>query len=77
MTHLLKQITFETDTGSHSFLDPLAFKPNLAGFGATEGSDDEDEDDSGAKAGTSGIYRPPRLVPLPFNEDTKGKALAS
>lgn len=59
-----------------SSADPLAFKPNLAGFGAADGSaDEEDGEEEAPKASSSGVYRPPRLAPMPYTEETRGELL--
>ncbi|CAL1703498.1 unnamed protein product [Somion occarium] len=56
-------------------IDPLAFRPNPAALmdqeseGGGEGSDHSDE---GTQA-RDGIYRPPKLAPMPYNEPTRGK----
>lgn len=55
--------------------DPLAFKPNPADLLNQEMSEDEDEDggrDDDA-ADRDGIYRPPKLAPVPYTEQPKGK----
>ena len=56
-------------------LDPLAFKPNPAALmnqemSSEDEADDDREDDDQAKGG---IYRPPKLAPMPYVEPTKGK----
>lgn len=56
--------------------DPLNFKPNLANFGVNgDAASDDSDDDAAPKASTSGVYRPPRLAPLPYNEEARGKCL--
>ena len=58
--------------------DPLAFKPNPMGLMNRDGSgseaEDGDEEGTSRKgASSSGIYRPPRLAPLPYLDDRKGE----
>lgn len=55
--------------------DPLAFKPNPAALAGQDDPDAGSDEDGGVKgvAGPSdGIYRPPRLAPVAYNEDTRG-----
>ncbi|KAI0318421.1 hypothetical protein OF83DRAFT_1056889 [Amylostereum chailletii] len=51
--------------------DPLAFRPNPQALVGGEASDEEDEDTGGAD-GRDGIYRPPKLAPMPYT-DARGK----
>lgn len=57
----------------HSSPDPLAFRPNPQAL-MDQGSEDEDED-GGSVAGDDrdGIYRPPKLAPMPYVEPRKSK----
>ena len=55
--------------------DPLAFKPNPADLMNQEMSEEEEDEDheEGRDEGRDGIYRPPKLAPMPYTEPTKGK----
>ncbi|KAI0003400.1 hypothetical protein BJV74DRAFT_876296 [Russula compacta] len=56
--------------------DPLAFRPNPEAL-MGGGSDDEHDDEQGADAASQdGIYRPPRLAPMPYVEPTSKDARA-
>ncbi|GAB5587919.1 hypothetical protein Unana1_02819 [Umbelopsis nana] len=46
--------------------DPLAFKPNPMDLISKTGDDDEDE-----VTDKSGVYRPPKLAPVTYEEDTR------
>nr|VWO99822.1 Uncharacterized protein [Ganoderma boninense] len=49
--------------------DPLAFRPNpQALMDAASGSDGEGEDDGAPSSARDGIYRPPKLAPMPYTE---------
>lgn len=60
---------------SFDILDPLAFRPNPQAL-MDGGSDDEDEpvtnalDQDEPQAPTDGIYRPPKLAPMPYTESS-------
>lgn len=56
-------------------IDPLAFKPNPQDLLNQEiGSDEEDgEGRNGVDGGQDGIYRPPKLAPMPYTEPQKSK----
>ncbi|PIL30553.1 hypothetical protein GSI_07253 [Ganoderma sinense ZZ0214-1] len=55
--------------------DPLAFRPNpQALMDAGSGSDGEGSDDDAPADARDGIYRPPKLAPMPYTESsTKSK----
>jgi U3 small nucleolar ribonucleoprotein protein LCP5 len=55
-------------------LDPLAFRPNPENL-VNNGDDDEDEEDEASDSGAKGdgIYRPPRLAPMPYIPATSSK----
>lgn len=57
------------------FPDPLAFRPNPSALASTSnsraqaaGSDGDASDDD--RGGKTGVYRPPKLVPVAYNEET-------
>ncbi|KIK54553.1 hypothetical protein GYMLUDRAFT_77068 [Collybiopsis luxurians FD-317 M1] len=59
--------------------DPLAFRPNPQNL--LEANDDEDEDDEADSArlgngdsNADGIYRPPRVAPMPYVPQTSAKS---
>ncbi|KAF8305550.1 hypothetical protein DL93DRAFT_2089486 [Clavulina sp. PMI_390] len=56
--------------------DPLAFRPNIENLvtGNTGEDDDQSQSDNDAAA-NDGIYRPPKVAPMPYNEasGSKGK----
>ncbi len=61
---------------SYVFVDPLAFKPNPEALLNQEmGSDEEGDEEAGGEDNSrrDGIYRPPKLAPMPYTETTKGK----
>ncbi|KAL4253992.1 hypothetical protein ABKN59_003054 [Abortiporus biennis] len=54
--------------------DPLAFRPNPAALLDQEsGSDDEGAQEEEAKDTADGIYRPPKIAPMPYTETRKDK----
>lgn len=53
--------------------DPLAFKPNPEALMNEEMSSEEEGEDEREKGDRDGIYRPPKLAPMPYTEPTKGK----
>ena len=65
---LFRRLTIDLPTS-----DPLAFRPNPEDLMNQESSDDDEDNEeergSGAKAG---IYRPPKLAPMPYVE-TSGR----
>lgn len=54
-------------------VDPLAFRPNPQNLvDQDEGSDDyDDEGHKGEHGGRSGVYRPPKIAPMPYTETTR------
>ena len=62
MSHLLHYITY-------SYPDPLSFRPNPANL-----IDAESESEEGRRVGKedhyAGIYRPPKVAPMPYTEST-------
>ncbi|KAI0082885.1 hypothetical protein K474DRAFT_1585110 [Panus rudis PR-1116 ss-1] len=54
-------------------IDPLAFRPNPEALMDQESSDEEASDEEGGSRERDGIYRPPKLAPVPYVEPTKGK----
>jgi len=55
--------------------DPLAFRPNPEALMGGGGPDDDNEQGSDA-ASAGGIYRPPKLAPMPYVEPTSKEARA-
>lgn len=53
--------------------DPLAFRPNPQNFVNNEQSDGESGEDADEKSREDGIYRPPKLVPMPYVETSSDK----
>lgn len=53
--------------------DPLAFRPNPQNLVDQNngGSDNEMGDDDDGEQDRSGIYRPPKLAPMPYNESSQ------
>ncbi|KAI6038461.1 hypothetical protein EDC04DRAFT_2868454 [Pisolithus marmoratus] len=52
--------------------DPLAFRPNPQNFANNDQSDGEPGEDADEKA-QEGVYRPPKLAPMPYVETTADK----
>ncbi|KAI6007841.1 hypothetical protein EDC04DRAFT_2871657 [Pisolithus marmoratus] len=52
--------------------DPLAFRPNPQNFANNNQSDGESGEDADEKA-QEGVYRPPKLAPMPYVETTADK----
>ncbi|KAI0692995.1 hypothetical protein C8T65DRAFT_668847 [Cerioporus squamosus] len=70
----LVRIAEEGDSANKNIInDPLAFRPNPQALMDDEGS--EDEEDGGSVAGNDrdGVYRPPKLAPMPYVEPSKSK----
>ncbi|KAI6129087.1 hypothetical protein EDD17DRAFT_1775628 [Pisolithus thermaeus] len=53
--------------------DPLAFRPNPQNFVNNEQLDGGSGEDADEKAQEDGIYRPPKLAPMPYVETTLDK----
>ncbi|CEH11959.1 Protein involved in rRNA processing [Ceraceosorus bombacis] len=53
------------DHGDH---DLLSFRPNLDAFAST-GTSSDAQDDGPSRSSKDGIYRPPRLAPVPYTGD--------
>ncbi|KAI9494906.1 Sas10/Utp3/C1D family-domain-containing protein [Zychaea mexicana] len=51
--------------------DPLAFKPNPMNLLARD-EEEEEEEEEGEEEGKSGVYRPPKLAPVVYDE-SKGR----
>jgi hypothetical protein len=51
--------------------DPLQFRPNPLAFANVQGDPDMDQDDGGLD--NSGVYRPPRVAPMHFDETPREK----
>ena len=54
-------------------VDPLAFKPNPQSLLNNEMSDDEEHADEHDAEDRDGVYRPPKLAPMPYLEPQKNK----
>jgi len=72
----------EKSTQNDIIDDPLAFRPNpqnlLNADDHSSGSDEEDGDDGPMNtASNDGIYRPPRLAPVPYTAVPKSKSKRS
>ena len=72
---LLFRLSYLSSNSSHHHhatrTDPLAFRPNPQAL-MNAGSESEDEGDADAPADTrDGVYRPPKLDPMPYPEPTK------
>ncbi|KAI0831721.1 hypothetical protein BC628DRAFT_1311290 [Trametes gibbosa] len=74
----LVRIAEEGDSADKNIInDPLAFRPNPQAL-MEQGSDEEDEDDASTHGnGRDGVYRPPKLAPVPYTESRKGKDKAA
>ncbi|KAI0373283.1 hypothetical protein BV20DRAFT_1034038 [Pilatotrama ljubarskyi] len=70
----LVRIAEEGDSADKNIVnDPLAFRPNPQAL-MDQGSDDEDEDGASAHGDDrDGVYRPPKLAPMPYTEPRTGK----
>ncbi|KAI9456463.1 hypothetical protein F5148DRAFT_1287972 [Russula earlei] len=70
----LVQVASEEPTEDKAVNDPLAFRPNPE---ALMGGASDEGDDRGSDAGSQdGIYRPPKLAPMPYVEPTSKEARA-
>ncbi|KAH9857625.1 hypothetical protein C2E23DRAFT_865421 [Lenzites betulinus] len=74
----LVRIAAEGDSADKNLTnDPLAFRPNPQAL-MDQGSGSEDEDGGSTHGGDrSGVYRPPKLAPVPYTETRKGKDKAA
>ncbi|KAH9890637.1 hypothetical protein C8Q73DRAFT_652628 [Cubamyces lactineus] len=70
----LVRIAEEGDSADKNIInDPLAFRPNPQAL-MDQASDEEDEEDGGAHGDDrDGVYRPPKLAPMPYIEPRKDK----
>ncbi|KAJ8480940.1 hypothetical protein ONZ51_g6346 [Trametes cubensis] len=70
----LVRIAEEGDSADKNIVnDPLAFRPNPQAL-MDQASDEEDEEDGGAHGeDRDGVYRPPKLAPMPYTEPRKSK----
>ncbi|KAH9999105.1 hypothetical protein BJV77DRAFT_1064576 [Russula vinacea] len=70
----LVQLAVDEPTDDKVINDPLAFRPNPE---ALMGGVSDEDDDRGADAvSQDGIYRPPKLAPMPYVEPTSKEARA-
>ncbi|KAF7731602.1 hypothetical protein EC973_009366 [Apophysomyces ossiformis] len=67
-TRKTEQETTSTDAVAN---DPLAFKPNPMNLLSKEEDDEEEED---AEEDVKGVYRPPKLAPVSYDENTGKKS---
>jgi len=63
---LLRMADEEAKTGTIREDDPLAFRPNPSNFAEEAGSMDEGA--AGEEEDATGIYKPPRVAPVPYVE---------
>ncbi|KAI0059106.1 hypothetical protein BV25DRAFT_1829433 [Artomyces pyxidatus] len=71
----LVRLAEEGPSTDNTINDPLAFRPNpqnLAG-GDASGDEDDGDEDSVPERNRDGIYRPPKLAPMPYTEPKKDK----
>ncbi|EMD34424.1 hypothetical protein CERSUDRAFT_117295 [Gelatoporia subvermispora B] len=70
----LVRVAEEASSAQNVANDPLAFKPNPQALMDQE-SGEEDEQEEGGKdsRGRDGIYRPPKLAPVPYTDARKEK----
>jgi hypothetical protein len=61
---LVSSCTSKSDDKTSTVHDPLAFKPNPSAF-----IDAADAGEEGIEQPTTGVYRPPRLVPMPYDQE--------
>ncbi|KAJ3798025.1 hypothetical protein GGU11DRAFT_871442 [Lentinula aff. detonsa] len=54
-------------------LDPLAFRPNPQNLLDGNNNDDADDTSGNGDTTTNGIYRPPRVAPMPYVPQTSAK----
>jgi len=50
--------------------DPLAFRPNVQNLMPSNDAAQEDKESDGEQRSEDDIYRPPKLAPVPYNEET-------
>ncbi|KAI0329854.1 hypothetical protein GY45DRAFT_1361792 [Cubamyces sp. BRFM 1775] len=68
----LVRIAEEGDSADKNIVnDPLAFRPNPQAL-MDQASDEEDEEDAHGDD-RDGVYRPPKLAPMPYTEPRKSK----
>ncbi|KXN82513.1 Neuroguidin-A [Leucoagaricus sp. SymC.cos] len=70
------QVAANGDLKSEPAPDPLAFRPNPQNLDANEEGSDSEASDDGApnqRQVADGIYRPPRLAPVPYTDTPKSK----
>ncbi|KAJ1972183.1 hypothetical protein H4R35_004816 [Dimargaris xerosporica] len=63
--------TYKEASTSLRAMDPLQFKPSMANMTNTdELSGTDGEDDTAEAHGTKGVYQPPKMTPMHYQEDT-------
>ncbi|KAI8059585.1 hypothetical protein BC940DRAFT_313467 [Gongronella butleri] len=66
---LVRQSVLESQAPGQAVDDPLSFKPNPMSLMDKEGQDEnEDNDSDDGSEPTSGVYRPPKMAPVTYNE---------
>ncbi|THH21088.1 hypothetical protein EW146_g380 [Bondarzewia mesenterica] len=70
-----KLVRVAEDSSQGAVNDPLAFRPNPQNLmnGDMGGEEDENEDVEDDSRNRDGIYRPPKLAPMPYTETNKDK----
>ncbi|KAI0047022.1 hypothetical protein FA95DRAFT_1559452 [Auriscalpium vulgare] len=70
----LVRVAEEAPSADSAINDPLAFRPNPQNLMGGDMSDAEEEgDDNEQDRDRSGIYRPPKLAPMPYTEPSKDR----
>ncbi|KAF9521072.1 hypothetical protein BS47DRAFT_1335153 [Hydnum rufescens UP504] len=72
----LVRVAEDTDTRDQDIThDPLAFRPNLQNLvGSTEDGNKDVPDEANDSGSRDGIYRPPKLAPVPYSETAPSKS---
>ncbi|KAF9448342.1 hypothetical protein P691DRAFT_792653 [Macrolepiota fuliginosa MF-IS2] len=70
----LVRLAREPEKAQAAVNDPLAFRPNPQNLEANGGADDSDTPNDDHRQSVDGIYRPPRLAPVPYTEASKSKS---
>ncbi|PCH38437.1 hypothetical protein WOLCODRAFT_136278 [Wolfiporia cocos MD-104 SS10] len=70
----LVRVAEEAPTAAQNVVnDPLAFRPNPQALMDQESGSEDNEDDRDDTQQRDGIYRPPKLAPVPYTEPRKDK----
>ncbi|XP_006458444.1 hypothetical protein AGABI2DRAFT_190725 [Agaricus bisporus var. bisporus H97] len=73
----LVKLAREPENANIGINDPLRFRPNPQNLEANDEDDDADafaDDKSDCRQTSDGIYRPPRLAPVPYTDAPKSKS---